>query len=118
MFEIGMKVVCVDAVPRAIYHPHGLAGNGDMNGLAEGAIYTIRAVPFAKRAVKLYLAEITRPPCQFLDAEAPFDARRFRPVVEPKTSIAIFEAMLLEAILHRAPVDPAPVDLRKLLGVE
>lgn len=67
-----------------------------MDGLSKGDIYTVRA---AKTSLWtgheiLFLNELARPFCPLEEGEAGFDSRRFRPIVERKTSISIFKAML------------------------
>lgn len=78
-FYVGQKVVCVDAKPR--HYPNSL--------LIEGEVYTIAG--YAKNsldeAVFIFEKEATYPASGFY-------ADRFRPVVEKKTDISIFEAML------------------------
>lgn len=86
MFRVGQKVVCVDAMPK----PTNSLG---MHGLAEKMIYTIRRISGGS----VWLEEILRPSgwavCR-LFAECPYDARRFRPLVERKTDISVFTALL------------------------
>lgn len=95
-FCVGQKVVCVDASPkRPDYYP-GFRLRGVMDGLQEGAIYTVSGFENHPLDGKLLLVlmEIKRPrrPGPFcLDG---YDARRFRPLVERKTSIEIFKRML------------------------
>lgn len=97
MFRVGQKVVCVDS--KLPTH----ARNRNMDGLTEGAIYTIRATDVwcwvNDRYDGVYLVEIVRavvPGCEH-EPEVPFWKHRFRPVVERKTDISIFTAMLNNA---------------------
>jgi hypothetical protein len=106
-FRVGQKVVCVDARCTDEYTSPFLVGRfsnakfiGDMDGLERGVIYTVRAVgsyPTAPGMLSLWLVEIVRPVISLDEApygEPPFAAARFRPVVERKTDISIFTAML------------------------
>jgi hypothetical protein len=91
MFHVGQKVVCVDADP-CTYTP---AGVGDLDGLTRGEIYTIRRIgesPFWSGTPNVWLVEISRP--LFFGGEPGYHTGRFRPVVERKTDISIFQAML------------------------
>lgn len=94
-FHVGQKVVCVDAA----LAPRGPIKCGvdelhlDLSGLKEGETYTISwagdyedAVWHLQPSVRVY--EIRRV------ADMPFAAARFRPLVERKTSIEIFQRML------------------------
>lgn len=100
-FYVGQKVVCLDAEPHLRYMPPGFNGIGDLDGLTEGAVYTVRRVgrrhPADPMPNSLWLEELRRPlrveTCIML-GEAGFDPRRFRPVVERKTDISVFQAML------------------------
>lgn len=72
-FHVGQKVVCVDAVHQ----------------LVNGGIYTISFVGSGRLGAMCDVAEIAGvfPPLAFFQ-------RRFRPIVEKKTDISIFTAML------------------------
>lgn len=97
MFYVGMKVVCVDAsdLDHVYLHPLGLLGSGGLDGLAEGQIYTVRAVTTGHGGVLcLCLHEIRRDIDHVLGKEAAYAARRFRPVVDRPTDISIFTRML------------------------
>lgn len=91
MFRVGQKVVCVDARDT---NSHGLPE------IVEGGVYTIRWVGVDDYKLCVRLVEVPRnalappftTPPEFLDW--PFYASRFRPVVERKTDISIFTAML------------------------
>lgn len=79
MFRIGMKVVCIDATPRKI----------PVAVLQKGAIYTIVALPYCPDGEHgVELAEVES------QAIFGFWKDRFRPLVERKTSIEIFQRML------------------------
>lgn len=80
-FRVGQRVVCVDASCRPGYDWKGRAPK-------EGSIYTV--VGFSKPRIGDYdcivLAEISHP--------WGYRASRFRPIVERKTSIEVFQRML------------------------
>lgn len=94
-FHVGQKVVLVrdfDPDRRASAPSDGIA-------LPElGPVYTIREIGDFEGDVTVLLEEIVNKPRFYLDAfevmEQAFDATRFRPVVERKTDISIFQAML------------------------
>lgn len=79
MFHVGQKVVCVDA------SSHERASN-----LQEGAVYTVTGVTdfYGKPAIRLAEA------AHFSGNNLPFWSFRFRPVVEKKTDISVFEEIL------------------------
>ena len=85
-FRVGMKVVCVDV---SIFNAPSLGT------LRKGGIYTIRWIGIELGQPCVKVVEIIRP-CRtdFLAVDTPFLARRFRPVVERKTDITIFQRML------------------------
>ena len=91
MFRIGMKVVCVDDA-----NPWSLRGETIPR---RGEIYTVRAInPWAQPAPPcIFLEEIVNAPRDYQRGygELAFLARRFRPLVTRKTSIEIFERMLM-----------------------
>jgi hypothetical protein len=95
-FRVGQKVVCMDAAPHAKYSPWKVRLGASMDGLKDRAIYTVRAVNLYRGQPCIYLAEIARS----LDPNIPeagepgYSPKRFRPVVERKTDISIFTAML------------------------
>lgn len=72
-FHVGQKVVCVDASEHKALHA--------------GTVYTIAAIHHEDGETFVGLLEIPR-------NHADWYAWRFRPVVEPKTDISIFTAML------------------------
>jgi hypothetical protein len=102
MFHVGQKVVCVDDrlvkdyARSAVYKEFA----GGLDGLKSGLVYTVRASGFytpVPGVPVVWLSEIVRPIRSQADeiyGEAPFAAARFRPVVERKTDISIFTAML------------------------
>jgi hypothetical protein len=95
-FRVGQKVVCVET-----WHLNG-TGYGDEVGPVRGRIYTIRDIGFGlnpayPHSLQVRLAEITiplRPYRGFPLQEPGFSVSRFRPIVERKTDISIFTAML------------------------
>jgi hypothetical protein len=82
MFRVGQKVVCVDIRPTQ---------SGLKIPLTKGEIYTISAMdttPDEFGGLAFYLAE---------NDWSVFYHWRFRPIVERKTDISIFKAMLTPA---------------------
>jgi hypothetical protein len=103
-FRIGQKVVCVDASP----HPK----TGKPTSAVVGAVYTVTGIyddPVSRNGVGVTLAEILP-----LNARIGFLGHRFRQIVERKTDISIFKAMLnpqttekrIDAVLHDHGFDP------------
>lgn len=97
-FYVGQKVVCVDDKPRGL----------DRKWLAFNGVYTVVAVerfehPEGRRYVGMHLAEIDRPASQW-GVVVPWNVNRFRPAVQPKTDISIFERILDRAVSGE-PVD-------------
>lgn len=93
-FRAGQEVVCVDA---AIHEEWTTPGPGEvifpgLDGLEQGAVYTIRELYFQGETLCVRLEEIIREYDFWGDCEVGFNAARFRPVV--KTDISIFTAML------------------------
>jgi hypothetical protein len=94
-FYVGQKVVCVDAGGHDRYVPRGFKSSREMHGLTEGRVYTVRWVgPALFGVMGIRVDEIIRPDCPIFGREAAFAAARFRPVVERKTDISLFTAML------------------------
>lgn len=94
-FHVGQKVVCVDvSAPLAGKTIRGSLVNANLNGLTLGATYTVRGfgISWTDGSAGIYLDEIVR--IAHEGAEITFAARRFRPVIERKTDISIFTAML------------------------
>lgn len=90
MLMAGVKVVCVVGGPIT-----GRKGHGDEIYPVRGRLYTIRAVnPHPVEGV--YLHEIRNDVRRYKQGvcEIAFDPIRFRRVVERKTDISIFQAML------------------------
>jgi hypothetical protein len=91
MIHVGQKVVCVD---------DSLSELRDVDEIlpTKGKIYTIRAI-VRRSSLGFHLVEITNEPYRYRDGfgELSFKASRFRPVVERKTDISIFTAMLTPA---------------------
>jgi hypothetical protein len=87
-FRVGQKVVC-------IRRRQGDLFDGEHDPVL-GQVYTIRSLSYWEGMLGLHLEEIINPivmtRCGIL--ERCFYAYRFRPVVERKTSIEIFTAML------------------------
>ena len=79
MFRVGQKVVCVDASRFEQY-------------LDEGRVYTITSINAPYLRVDCRSANVTGGPDDY-----GYDASRFRPIVERKTDISIFKAMLTPA---------------------
>lgn len=100
-FRVGQKVVCIDASERK--------GPGKYTVLpVQGRVYTVRGISAWQwncgfSGVGLYLEEIHRPPTP--QGEAPWGCWRFRPVVERKTDISIFKALLTPS---KEKVETAP----------
>jgi hypothetical protein len=100
MFYVGQKVVCVDDEAHKKYVPKGYsASDGDMGGLTKGRVYTIRKTgEFLPGNFLVWLEEILRPieadTVCLIYGECGYDPRRFRPIVERKTDISVFTAML------------------------
>lgn len=88
MFRIGQKVVCVDDKEA---HPSTILSGGSPTGLVKGQIYTV-----TKTGIEHPL-DLTGTPCITL-AEMPspwgYRQTRFRPLVEKKTDISVFKALL------------------------
>lgn len=89
MFRIGQKVVCV----------RGPLGNSDAPYKPKvGQIYTIREIytdhPCPELGAALRFEELRNPMNPFHKKEYGFYACRFRPVVEKKTDISVFEEIL------------------------
>lgn len=93
-FRVGQKVVCVDDE----FH-------GDFFDVpclpVKGLVYTIRSIEVmtgsdGEQSPIIRLVEVINPamPWTIGDVEIGFVPRRFRPVVERKTNISIFKAML------------------------
>lgn len=98
MFYVGQKVVCiVDAT--AWRH-----GRGEIKP-QKGSIYTVRTIMPSFRfrgEATIMLVEIVNKPREYAEGfvECSFRAIRFRPVVERKTDISIFQK-LLDPANHR-----------------
>lgn len=86
-FRVGQKVVCVDATSPAVTPLPGLPV------ASEGGIYTVTKTQMSPLTGRpsLQLLEL---PDSFVGAPLWYQAKRFRPVVERKTDISIFEKML------------------------
>jgi hypothetical protein len=97
-FQVGQRVVCVDASANPEY---------GHNGLIEGRIYVVRGIR----------SEIPNPPhwgvyiegipghWRLPVGEIPFHPRRFRPIAERKTDISVFEELLTSTPSELKQVD-------------
>jgi hypothetical protein len=98
-FHVGQKVCCVDDV---LAGPAGHVILSEIIGPKVGRVYTVRTISlgFVGGEPCIKLVEIPDQKVDLLfegelwEAEITFDAKDFRPVVERKTSIEIFRAML------------------------
>ncbi len=81
-FRVGQKVVCVNDKPSRFT---GLPTN-----VREGGVYTVTKTFLHPRGIPCVLLSEIEVPIHHLG----YDASRFRPVVERKTDISIFTAML------------------------
>ena len=108
MFRIGQKVVCVNAANRhAGKIIRGYRVTADLNGLTEGAVYTVRGfgTAWTDGSSTILLGELHRPP--FLGVEQGYVVSRFRPVVEKSTDAGM---AILKEILERETIkDAVPV---------
>ena len=93
MFHIGQRVVCVNTENLVF---------ADMKQLHKGGIYTIRGFLDGTAfdpGLGIYLEEIIHPLINFEDPygwlEPSYWAWRFRPVIDKKTSIEIFQKLLI-----------------------
>lgn len=94
-FHITQKIVCVNASFNATWRCV-------KNWPLEKEIYTVRGVCefqyLRGKGIGLYLEEIINEICPWTSGdtcEVPFPVFRFRPLVEKKTSIELFQKMLL-----------------------
>lgn len=96
-FYVGQKVVCVDASEEAHDLPEWCCPIGDLSGLEEGKVYTVREYGLDDIGLPtVWLQEIYReshPEAEDV-GEPGYSPRRFRPAVERKTDISLFKAML------------------------
>lgn len=91
-FYVGQRVVCVDNT----LAPGVVIRSGETIPQLE-VVYRIREIIEWHGKARLRLVDIVNPKCRYARGfaeEAMFAARKFRPVVEPKTDISIFTAML------------------------
>lgn len=112
-FRIGQRVICIDADDRGQYTPGLFRGSllTGLDGLREGAIYTVRGVgPFVGFPC-LWLEEIERPP--FLDCGEPgYAIQRFRPLTERKNDGEAFVEQLKRDCI------PSPMKVNEREGAE
>ncbi|BEV47313.1 hypothetical protein CRBSH125_34960 [Afipia carboxidovorans] len=88
MFRIGQKVVCVND---SNIHPCWSDWHSDL--IVKGRVYTIASIERSRDRFGFTLTEINSKPWP-TGGYAAWRAERFRPVVERKTDISIFKAML------------------------
>lgn len=94
-FRVGQKVVCINGAFSSEWDQIG-------NKPVERGIYTVRAVTICTFGSHvdvpcILLEEVKNPIKRWRDGstmECPFAQKRFRPLVERKTDISIFKAML------------------------
>lgn len=90
-FRVGQKVVCVDVPARNSWALYPWPAC-----VVLGGVYTVRSLDCIGDFYGLTIDEYP-PPIDNQDREVTFNTKRFRPVVERKTSIEIFERMLKPA---------------------
>lgn len=86
-FHIGQKVVCIRGADRSSVTRDGWAPK-------TGGIYTIRGIYDGPIRVDLNFEEYVHHEFHDDGAEIGWNSERFRPIVERKTDISIFKAML------------------------
>lgn len=97
MFHVGQKVVCVDDDPRDLAGRNVATLRPSIQWPVKGHVYTIEAKAVHWNMPVLKLIEIKNGPGREKGRhinEIGFAAARFRPVVERKTDISVFKAML------------------------
>lgn len=89
-FRVGQKVTLKEPPENFGNHPYGVVGP------QFGEILTIRDIVDYDDGPGLRFVEIRNPPHPWSDGfrENTFNAEKFRPVVERRTDISIFEKML------------------------
>ena len=101
-FHVGQEVICIDNKIHFEWYT-GMMGQIytgiDLDGLQEGEKYTIIWIglwqgPFLEPHVCVRLQEIRRQVWTG-NEEAPYSARRFRPLIKKETDISIFNKMLV-----------------------
>ena len=85
-FRVGQKVICIKQGGWTSLHSSEI-------GPQYGEIYTIEDIEVIPTGTFLTLSEINNPP-RYVGFAANFWSVHFRPVVERKTDISIFTAML------------------------
>lgn len=96
-FYVGQRVVCVDDDIKSHGLPAWAYPVGDLGGLRLRAVYTVRRYGLDDIGLPtVWLEEIVREihPDAGDTTEPGYNPARFRPVVERKTDISIFKAML------------------------
>lgn len=87
-FRVGQKVVCVRTMPGHRRMETGVYPE-------EGPVYVVRSIFYFEGRALLRLQGIDNTHLHYTDGIEPgFNAKNFRPVVERKTDISIFTAML------------------------
>lgn len=106
MFRVGQKVVCVDASSRQGYSWHDDAP-------IEGAVYTVSGnFVGADGTPIIHLIELRRSAeaVFWYGPETGYRASRFRPIVDRKTDISVFQEIL------RKVSSPSPFDAEVGVG--
>jgi hypothetical protein len=99
-FHVGQKVVCVgcEGTPRPKGYWEKWQKDWNVTLPQRGVIYTVRDARMTPTGVGfIRVCEIRNPDVEYIDArhqEPWFFSEGFRPVVERKTDISIFNAML------------------------
>lgn len=105
-FYVGQRVVCVDTSKPDIGKVfHGFRVSGDLDGLQDGKIYTIRGFHpvWTTGEPGVYLEEIKRRISSDDGKEVSFKASRFRPLIErsTETGMAILRKVADDAAARR-----------------
>lgn len=103
-FRVGMKVCCIDDVVHTEWHRPDIKYIGNLDGLRKGQVYTVRGMfmDHTEGRTMLRLVEIERNIwCGF---EVGYSPLRFRPVVERKTDISIFQKLLVHSEMEGSHV--------------
>lgn len=94
MFYLGQKVVCINDTPQSPFRPC-------LDGLTKGNVYTIRWIgdyfDIYDQTTNLCIRveEILRLLDNRYIQDMPYLASRFRPLIEKKTDISVFEKLLI-----------------------
>lgn len=110
MLHVGQKVVCIGTEGTPGIDWDAWAKHWKIIRPKRGLIYTVRHTRMGKEQQHIRISEIVNPIIKFADApdqEPWWWASGFRPIIEPKTDISVFTAML-----NGAPVEqPAKEDV-------